>query len=66
MKGYNARLAQTSSIKFSEWPIVLRAEVPVHPNTKLSWIEGLDEEASKSEQQWYENIVNNNLEVSNG
>lgn len=66
MKGHNARLAQTSSIKFSEWPIVLRSEVAVHPNTKLSWIEELDEEASESEQQWYETVVNNNLEVSNG
>jgi hypothetical protein len=62
MKGYNARLAKTSNIKYSEWPIVLRVEVPVHPNVKLSWIEELDE----SEQQWYENVVNNNLEVSNG
>lgn len=66
MKGYNARLAQTSNINYSEWPIVLRAEVPVHPNVKLSWIEELDEEASKNEQQWYENVVNNNLEISNG
>jgi hypothetical protein len=66
MKGYNARLAQTSSIKFSERPIVLRAEMSVHLNTKLSWIEELDEEASESEQQWYENVINNNLEVSNG
>ena len=66
MKGYNARLAETPNIKYSEWPIVLRAEVPVHPNVKLSWIEELDEKASESEQQWYENVVNNNLEVSNG
>ncbi len=62
MKGYNARLAKTSNIKYSEWPIVLRVEVPVHPNVKLSWIE----DASESEQQWYENVVNYNLEVSNG
>ena len=62
MKGYNARLAKTSNIKYSEWPIVLRVEVQVHPNVKLSWIE----DASESEQQWYENVVNNNLEVSNG
>ena len=66
MKGYSARLAQTPNIKYSEWPIVLGAEMAVHPNTKLSWIEGLDEEASKNEQQWYENVVNNNFEVSNG
>ena len=59
MKGYNARLAQTPNIKFSEWPIVLRVEVPVHPNVKLSWIE----DASESKQQWYENVVNNNLVV---
>ncbi len=62
MKSYNARLAKTSNINYSEWPIVLRVEVPVHPNVKLSWIE----DASESEQQWYENVVNNNLEVSNG
>ena len=66
MKGYNARLAKTPNIKYSEWPIVLRAEMTVHPNTKLSWIEELDEEASESEQQWYESVINNNLEVSNG
>ena len=66
MKSYNARLAQSSNINYREWPIVLRSEVAVHPNTKLSWIEELDEEASESEQQWYENVVNNNLEVSNG
>lgn len=66
MKCYNARLAQSSNINYSEWPIVLRSEIAVRPNTKLSWIEELDEEASESEQQWYENVVNNNLEVSNG
>ena len=66
MKGYNTRLDKTPNIKYSEWPIVLRAEIAVHPNTKLSWIEELDEDASEREQQWYENVVNNNLEVSNG
>lgn len=66
MKSYNARLVKSTNINYMEWPIVLRAEVPVHPNAKLSWIEELDEEASESEQQWYETVVNNNLEVSNG
>ena len=66
MKSYNARWVKTQNINYSEWPIVLRVEVPVHPNVKLSWIEELDEEASKNEQQWYENVINNNLEVSNG
>ena len=66
MKGYNARLAKSPNINYSEWPIVLRAEIAVPLNTKLSWIEELDEEASESEQQWYEIVVNNNLEVSNG
>lgn len=66
MKSYDARWVKTQNINYSEWPIVLRAEVPVHPNVKLSWIEELDEEASESEQQWYETVVNNNLEVSNG
>jgi hypothetical protein len=66
MKGYNARLAKSPNINYSEWPIVLMAKVPVHPSIKLSWIEELDEEASESEQQWYETVVNNNLEVSNG
>ena len=66
MKGYNARLVKTSNIKYSEWPIVLRVEVPAHPNIKLSWIEVLDEDASESERLWYESVVNNNLEVSNG
>ena len=66
MKSYNARWIKIQNINYSEWPIVLRAEVPVHPNVKLSWIEELDEEASESEQQWYETVVNNNLEVSNG
>ena len=66
MKGYNARLAKSPNIKYSEWPIVLRLEIAVHPNTKLSWVEELDEDASESEQQWYETVVSNNLEVSNG
>lgn len=66
MKNYNARLAKSPNINYSEWPIVLRSEITVHPNTKLSWIEELDEEASESERLWYENVVNNNLEISNG
>lgn len=66
MKSYNARWIKTQNINYMEWPIVLRAEVPIHPNGKLSWIEELDEDASESEQQWYETVVNNNLEVSNG
>lgn len=63
MKSYNAKLGKSSYPIFNELPIVLKTLAPVHPNTKLSWIEPIDEDADSSEIDWYNTVVKNNIKV---
>jgi hypothetical protein len=63
MKSYNARLEKTTDLRFNEFPIVLKTGVPVHKNTKLSWIEEIDEDADSSEREWYNHVVKHNVKV---
>ena len=61
MKSYNARGMKSKNKVFSEFPIALKTGIAVHPNTHLSWIEEIDEDADKLETLWYETVVKNNV-----
>ena len=61
MKSYNARGMKSKNKVFSEFPISLKTGIAVHPNTHLSWIEEIDEDADKLETLWYETVVKNNV-----
>ena len=61
MKSYNAIGMKSKNKVFSEFPISLKTGIAVHPNTHLSWIEEIDEDADKLETLWYETVVKNNL-----
>ena len=61
MKSYNALALVSKDERFNEFPINLRIDTPVHKNTKISWIEELDENYTDEEWLWYQNIIENNL-----
>ena len=66
MKSYNARSEPSKDPRFNEFPIVLKMGAPVHKNTKLSWIEDIDEDADSFEREWYEQVVKNNVRNEDG
>jgi hypothetical protein len=58
MKSYNAIVYnRTKDPRFVDFEISLKSSVPVHPNTKLVWIEEIGEDATPEEREWYNNVM---------